>query len=222
MHVLLVEDDLMVGVAIRTALLDASHQVEWVVDVASALEALNRHAYEMLLLDLGLPDGDGIEILDFVRRHGSVRMPVLIQSARNSLSSRLRGLNQGADDYLVKPFDTGELLARMRAVARHRPGSAMPVIGNRLVSLNPTTREAHLPQRRPVRLSQREYSLLRALLVRPGAILSRTQLETRLYDDTEHIDSNAVEFLIHSLRSKLGSQLIRNVRGVGWTVEQAP
>jgi two-component system OmpR family response regulator len=146
---------------------------------------------------------------------------LLIITARDDLNDRLRGLDAGADDYVLKPFAMAELLARMRAVLRRKGGTATPVLGNGIVSLDPVTREAAVHDGPPVQLSHREFSLLQALLARPGAILSRSDLEDRIYGWGEEVESNAVEFLIHALRRKLGSQIIKNVRGAGWLVSKS-
>lgn len=217
MRVLLVEDDTMIAEAIRAALRDAAYAVDWVASGDDALTALAGHGYDLVLLDLGLPQQDGHTVLARLRAGGSA-VPVLIVSARESLDDRLGGLDGGADDYIRKPFEMAELLARMRAVLRRRGGSAAPVLGNGAVTLDPATREATAAGGAPVRLSAREFALLHALLVRPGAILSRAELEERIYGWNEEVESNAVEFLIHSLRRKLGGDVIRNVRGVGWMV----
>jgi len=147
-------------------------------------------------------------------------VPVLIVTARDGLEDRLQGLDGGADDYVLKPFEMAELLARMRAVLRRKGGNAAPILSNGTVSLDPATREATVADGAPVLLSSREFSLLLALLIRPGAILSRSELEDRIYGWGEEIESNVVEFLIHSLRRKLGSEVIKNVRGVGWMVSK--
>jgi two-component system OmpR family response regulator len=172
-----------------------------------------------VLLDLGLPGKDGLAVLTSIRAKDNP-VPLLIITARDTLDDRLRGLDGGADDYVLKPFEMAELLARMRAVLRRKGGSAIPVLGNGVVSLDPATREAAVNRGAPVQLSSREFSLLQALLVRPGAILSRSDLEDRIYGWGNEVESNAVEFLIHALRRKLGSDVIKNIRGVGWMVSK--
>jgi len=216
MRVLLVEDDAMIGEAVGHALMDAGYALDWVRDGAAALGAVATHEYGIVLLDLGLPRKDGVEVLRSIRAHGNP-VAVLIITARDSLEDRIHGLDAGADDYVLKPFAIGELLARMRAVVRRKGGSARVVLSNGVLALDPVTHEV-TQGRQTTRLSAREYSLLEALLVRPGAILSRSVLEDRLYGWGHEVESNAVEFLIHSLRRKLGSDAIRNVRGVGWMV----
>lgn len=216
MRVLLVEDDYMIGNVVQQALRDASYGVDWVVDGDAALHSLACLPYEMVLLDLGLPKRDGMAVLRSIRSSGR-RVPVLLLSARDATEDRVAGLDGGADDYLVKPFQLSELLARMRAVTRRQGPAVGPVLSNGVVTLDPATHEASANDK-PVRLTGREFALLQALLVRPGAILSRADLESRIYGWNEEVESNAVEFLIHSLRRKLGSSAIKNVRGVGWMV----
>lgn len=219
MRVLLVEDDPMIGEAVQEALKDASYAVDWVANGQTALTTLGCQHYGLVLLDLGLPGKDGLEVLDTIRSKDDA-VPLLIITARDGLDDRLRGLDGGADDYVLKPFEMAELLARMRAVLRRKSGNASPVLGNGMVSLDPATREAALKDGAPIQLSNREFALLQALLLRPGAILSRSDLEDRIYGWGEEVESNAVEFLIHALRRKLGGDTIKNVRGVGWMVSK--
>ena len=218
MRVLLVEDDGMIGEAVGQALKDASYAVDWVRDGAAALTAIASQPYGVVLLDLGLPKKDGLEVLRALRLHDNA-VPVVVVTARDALEDRIRGLDSGADDYVLKPFQMGELLARMRAVIRRKGGASGPLLSNGMLTLDPATREVS-SDAITTRLSGKEFSLLQALLVRPGAILSRSELEDRLYGWGEEVDSNAVEFLIHSLRKKLGSDAIKNVRGVGWMVSK--
>lgn len=219
MRVLLVEDDPMIGEAIQDALKDAAYVADWVRDGQTALTALASQHYDMVLLDLGLPGRDGLDVLAAIRSDDNP-VPLLIITARDGLEDRLRGLDGGADDYLPKPFEMAELLARMRAVLRRRSGSAASVLGNGVVSLDLTTKQATVRDGTPVQLSNREFALLQALLTRPGAILSRGELEDRIYGWGEEVESNAVEYLIHALRRKLGKDIIRNVRGLGWMVSK--
>lgn len=219
MRVLLVEDDPMIGEAIQGALKDASYAADWVKDGQTALTTLGCQHYDVVLLDLGLPGKDGLEVLTNIRAKNNP-IPLLIITARDGLDDRLRGLDGGADDYVSKPFQMAELLARMRAVLRRKGGTASPALTNGVVSLDPATKEASINGGSSVQLSNREFSLLQALLVRPGAILSRSELEDRIYGWGEEVESNAVEFLIHALRRKLGSEVIKNVRGVGWMVSK--
>lgn len=219
MRVLLVEDDAMIGEAIHDALKDASYAADWVKNGQTALTTLGSQHYDLVLLDLGLPGKDGLEVLASLRATDNP-VPLLIITARDGLDDRLRGLDGGADDYVLKPFEMAELLARMRAVLRRKGGNATPVLSNGVVSLDPATREAAVNDSAPVQLSSREFALLQVLLSRPGAILSRSDLENRIYGCNEEVESNAVEFLIHALRRKLGSEIIKNVRGVGWMVSK--
>lgn len=219
MRVLLVEDDPMIGDAIQGALKDASYAADWVKDGQTALTTLGCQHYDLVLLDLGLPGKDGLDVLASIRAKDNP-IPLLIITARDGLDDRLRGLDGGADDYVSKPFQMAELLARMRAVLRRKGGTAAPVLSNGVVSLDPATKEASVNGRSPLQLSNREFSLLQALLIRPGAILSRSELEDRIYGWGEEVESNAVEYLIHALRRKLGSEVIKNVRGVGWMVSK--
>ncbi|MFC5475778.1 response regulator transcription factor [Paraherbaspirillum soli] len=218
MRVLLVEDDHMIGEAVEQALKDAAYAVDWVRDGQLALTAIVAQNYDLVLLDLGLPRRNGFEVLAQLRSQENP-VPVLIVTARDAVEDRIRGLDQGADDYVLKPFEMGELLARMRAVMRRKSGSASPLMSNGSLSLDPVTREASF-EGNASRLSAREYSLLQALLMRPGAILSRQELEDRLYGWNEEVESNAVEFLIYSIRKKLGAAAIKNIRGVGWMVSK--
>lgn len=218
MRVLLVEDDRMIGEAVERALREAAYATDWVRDGALAIAAMETHAYDLVLLDLGLPKKDGYEVLAHARSRRD-SLPILIVTARDAVEERVRGLDGGADDYVVKPFEMVELLARMRAVTRRKSVDAHPIISNGFLSLDPATREASFDSA-AVTLTAREFSLLQALMARPGAILSRRDLEDRIYGWNEEVESNAVEFLIHSLRKKLGVASIRNVRGVGWMVSK--
>ncbi len=172
--------------------------------------------YDVILLDLGLPRRSGLDVLRALRARG-VSTPVLIVTARDAISDRVAGLNAGADDYLVKPFDLQELAARMHALARRAEGRAEPVLSYGAISLNPATREVTL-NGEPVRLSAREFSLLSALMARPGKVWSVAQLQERLYSWDDEVGSNTVEVYIHALRKKFGAALIRNIRGVGYVV----
>ena len=218
MRILLVEDDLMIGEAVSVALKDAAYAVDWVKDGAAAGSVLEHGGHQAVLLDLGLPKRDGLEVLRRLRQAGS-RIPVIIITARDGVEERIKGLDFGADDYLVKPFDVNELLARLRAVARRQGGQATPVLANGKVSLDPATRQATCGDAVAV-LSAREFALLHALLLRPGRILTRTELEEHIYGWNEEVESNAVDFLIHAVRRKLGTEVIKNVRGAGWMVEK--
>ena len=216
MRVLLVEDDTMIGESLQVALAANGWSVDWVKDGLLAQSALDDGGYACVLLDLGLPKRDGTEVLRHARAKGDAT-PVLVLTARDGLDERIAGLDLGADDYLVKPYEFRELLARMRAVVRRRDGAAHSVIGTGALQLDLTTREVLVDGERQA-LSQREFALLHALLERTGAILSREQLESRIYGWGEEVTSNAVDVLIHGMRRKLGADAIRNVRGLGWRV----
>ena len=220
MRVLLVEDDRMLGTAVLQALHDASYAVDWVVDGALASAALDTHDYELVLLDLGLPHRDGIDVLRRLRGRGDAT-PVLIITARDSVDQRIEGLDIGADDYLGKPFAVGELLARMRALARRKAGAISSTLTNGIVTLELATKLAVVDTASHT-LSHREFALLQALMLRPGAVLSRAQLEQSIYGWGEEVESNAVDVIIHGLRRKLGADSIRNVRGLGWRVDRDP
>jgi len=216
MRVLLVEDDRMIAEAVRTALQQDGNVVDWMGDGASAAAALASETFDIVLLDLGLPKRGGLEVLREARGRG-IATPVVIITARDDVQSRIAGLDSGADDYVVKPFDLDELAARMRSVLRRGAGRGEPLIEHGGIRLNPATREVSY-RGEPVQLSAREFAVLEALLLRPGTILSRAQLEDRLYGWGGEIESNAVEVYIHSLRRKLDSDTIRTVRGVGYCV----
>jgi DNA-binding response OmpR family regulator len=218
MKVLLAEDDLMIGENIQIALDGEGIAVDWVKDGIAAEAALATQDYDALLLDLGLPGKDGTDVLSSLRARGS-GMPVLVVTARDKVAQRVLGLKIGADDYLVKPFDLEELIARLHALIRRARGGAEPVYRKGEVVINQATRQV-LAAEQQVVLSSREWMILDALIARPGAILSRAQLEERLYGWSGEVESNAVEVYIHGLRKKLGQQFIVNVRGVGYMVEK--
>jgi two-component system response regulator QseB len=220
MRVLVAEDDAMIARGLITALKQTGFAVDWMSDGRSAEAALGTTAFDLVLLDLGLPVRDGIEVLRALRRRGDAT-PVIILTARDEMQSRIAGLDAGADDYIVKPFDLDEVLARIRSVLRRAAGRGDPCIVHGALRLDPVTRTAQRDGV-PVGLSAHEYAVLEALLQRPGAVLSRAQLEDRLYGWDEPIGSNAVEVYIHGLRRKLGSDSIRTVRGVGYLVPKEP
>lgn len=224
MRVLLVEDDPMIAQAVKGALADEMYTVEHVANGRDALMMLSVNEYGFVLLDLGLPGLDGMTVLRTLRENaeGSKKnVPVIILTARDGLDDRLEGLDAGADDYLVKPFHISELLARIRAVLRRKNQTTENALSNGIVTLDVREKTAILASdTNPVILSRREYTLLAALLARPGTILSRRKIEERIYEPGEEPESNAVEYLIHSLRKKLGSNVIKNVRGLGWMVEK--
>jgi two-component system OmpR family response regulator len=209
----------MVGAAIVQALKDAAYAVDWVTDGEAAIDAAEAETYDLALLDLGLPSPDGFSVLRHFRKVQQ-QLPVIIVTARDGVDDRIVGLDLGADDYLVKPFEVRELLARMRAILRRQGSGASPILTNGIVSLNPATREAAVGDQ-TCRLTAREFALLRALLAHPGVILSRESLERQIYGWNEEVESNAVEFLIHAIRKKLGAATIRNVRGAGWMVDRS-
>jgi two-component system, OmpR family, response regulator len=216
MRVLLVEDDAMIGEAVLDVLRAEHYAVDWVRDGAMADTALPSETYDLVLLDLGLPKRDGLEVLRSLRaRHSTV--PVLVATARDAVGDRVAGLDAGADDYVVKPYDTDELLARVRALIRRSAGRGEPVFSHKGVTLNPATREAAVDGE-PVTLSAREWAVLEPMLARPGVVFSRAQLEEKLYGWKDDISSNAVEVYVHGLRKKLGSELIQTVRGLGYVV----
>jgi two-component system OmpR family response regulator len=219
MRILVVEDDRMIGEALQGSLRDAANAADWVRDAEAAWHALLGQAYDLVLLDLGLPGQDGLQLLRRMRAAGRAE-PVIIVTARDALDSRVEGLDAGADDYLVKPFEMPELQARMRAVARRQGGHGTPLLGNGCIWLDPAGHTAGRQGGAGLRLSNREFALLHALLARPGAILSKTQLEEQIYGWGEEVESNVVDFLIHAIRRKLGADAILNVRGVGWRVSK--
>ena len=219
MRLLLAEDDPMIGAGIERGLRQDGFTVDWVRDGRAAEIALEQNVHDLLLLDLGLPRKDGLDVLASMRRRGDAR-PVLILTARDAMADRVAGLDAGADDYVVKPFDLTELAARIRALARRGSGRAESVIRHGRIELDPAKREVRVDGE-PVALSPREFALLAALIARPGAVLSRAQLEEKLYGWSDPIESNAVDVHLHSLRKKLGADAIRNVRGVGWALAAA-
>lgn len=220
MRLLLVEDDLMIGAGVRKGLRQDGFSVDWAQDGRAVTAALGNAVYDMLLLDLGLPGKDGLQILKTVRQQGN-RLPILILTARDAVSDRVHGLDAGADDYLVKPFDLDELGARIRALLRRQSGRVEPVIRLGDLTLNPATREVLLKET-PLSLSAREYALLEALADRPGVVFSLAQLEEKIYGWEEEIESNTIEVYIHALRKKLGANFIKNVRGVGYMIPKKP
>jgi two-component system response regulator QseB len=215
-RVLLVEDDGMIGHGLQTALRQSGFAVDWVRDGQSASNGLRTQVFDLTLLDLGLPQRDGLEVLRELRQRGDAT-PVIILTARDEIKSRIAGLDAGADDYIVKPFDLDELMARIRSVLRRAAGRGDPGIQHGDLRLDPVTRTVEHAGV-PVAVSAHEYSVLEALLQRPGAVLSRAQLEDRLYGWDEPIGSNAVEVYVHGLRRKLGADTIRTLRGVGYFV----
>jgi two-component system, OmpR family, response regulator QseB len=226
MRLLLVEDDRMIGEGLRAALRLEGHAVDWVRDAAAARATLASERFDLVLLDLGLPAGggptggltggptDGLGVLHELRARRDTT-PVIVLTARDAPGDRVKGLDTGADDYLVKPFEFDELHARIRAVLRRHGGRAEPLLAHAGVTLDPATRQV-TQNGAAVLLSAREFAVLEALMQRPGAVLSRAQLEDRLYGWGEEIESNAVSVYVHQLRRKLGAEYIRNMRGVGY------
>jgi two-component system response regulator QseB len=216
MRLLLVEDDAMIGEAVQRGLRTLAFTVDWIREGENALPALRQTEYDLLVLDLGLPGRNGLDILREVRG-AAISLPVLILTARGEVSHKVAGLDAGADDYLVKPFDLAELAARARALLRRRSGRAQPLIEHLGVTLDPAAHRVTF-ESRDVALSAREYAILAALMERPGSILSRQQLEERLYGWNEEIESNAIEVHIHALRRKLSTNFIQTVRGLGYRI----
>lgn len=218
MRVLLVEDDELIGKAVKKALNNSSSMVDWVQDGDMALSTLRLEEYSLVLLDIGLPKISGLEVLQEIR-NSKKNVPVIIITARDSIEDKIIGLDTGADDYLVKPFSIDELHARIRAVVRRNNGIANPVISNSYLDLDPSTWEVTKDDV-VVTLSTREFALLHSLMLRPGTIFSRNKLEEIIYGIEEEVASNAIEFIIHGLRKKLGKDVIKNIRGAGWMVNK--
>jgi DNA-binding response OmpR family regulator len=216
MRILLAEDDNMIGAAVRDSLHQDGYAVDWLRDGLRADAALATGHYDLILLDLGLPGKDGLDLLRGLRRRRNTA-PVIVITARDAIESRIAGLDAGADDYIVKPFDLDELAARIRSALRRSAGRAEPDIAIGGVRINLAQRQV-LREGAPVTLSAREYAIVEALALRPGAILSRAQLEERMYGWGEEVESNTVEVHIHAIRRKLGADFIRNVRGVGYYI----
>lgn len=221
MRILVVEDDRLIGKAVADNLAHESHAVDWIDNGQDALEAAFDVPYDCILLDLGLPKVDGVQVLNSWRKR-KLKTPVIIITARDALDDRVAGLDKGADDYIVKPFEMSELMARIRAVTRRATGNAADsLLSNGKVVLNPVTHEVTVNREGKevqVTLTPREFALLEALMLRPGAVLSRDALEQRIYSWDDEIESNAVEYIIHTLRKKIGNDVVKNIRGVGWKV----
>jgi len=220
MKLLLAEDDLQIGEGLKLGLSTFGFQVDWVRQGQQALAALRDGSYDLMVLDLGLPDMDGMDVLRDCQRLRR-RPPTLILSARHLSADRVLGLNLGADDFLVKPFDFDELLARLHALHRRTLGRHDPVLRVGGLNIDPLRREVTLDQL-PVALSPREFDVLLALAEQPGAVRSATWLESRLYSWGEEVASNAVQVHLHHLRKKLGEGWIHNVRGIGYKLQEVP
>ena len=216
MRVLLVEDDPMIGRNLSIGLKEAGMTVDWFQDGIEGLAAAETGHHAVILLDLGLPRKSGIDLLKSLRNRGN-DTPLLIITARDAIESRVAGLDHGADDYLVKPFEVPELLARMRALLRRRAGRSTLRLNTRDAELDTGTHEFSYGGRTEI-LPAREYALMQALMQRPGHILSRTQIEEQIYGWGEEVESNAVEVLIYSIRRKFDKGVILNIRGAGWMV----
>ncbi|MFT3906845.1 MAG: response regulator [Steroidobacteraceae bacterium] len=216
MRILLVEDDAMLGKAVSTGLSQLGNAVDWVHDGRSAIEAAHANEYHAMVLDLGLPRADGMEVLSRLRRNGW-SVPVIIITARDSVQDRVGGLDGGADDFIVKPFDMGELGARLRAVVRRGAGRTQALLEHGPLALDSAGRVVTLDGQ-PVQLTPREFTLLQQLLEHRGQVLSRAQLEENMYSWAQEIESNAIEVHVHHLRRKLGKDLIRTVHGLGYTI----
>ena len=218
MRLLLVEDDAPLGDGIRVGLRQAGYTVDWCKDGRAAQRALESETYALMVLDIGLPLLSGLDLLKWLRQKEE-GLPVLILTARDTVADRVKGLDSGADDYLVKPFDLEELAARIRALLRRHGGRAVPLIRHDKLTLDPAAHTVTLDDR-PVDLAPREFAILHALLENAGRVLSRERLEQSLYGWGEEVESNAVEVHIHHLRRKLGASLIRTIRGVGYVIEK--
>lgn len=216
MRVLLVEDDEMIGESLSDALQDEAYIVDWVKDGRQAILTLKVQPYDIILLDLGLPEVDGMGVLTAIR-HADIKTPVLIITARDEVQDRIAGLDSGADDYVVKPFELGEVFARMRVLIRRAQGQADNLLSVGNVQLD-TTHKRVLMDDSPVDLTAKEYMLLTVFMLSPEKVRSKTELEDSLYGWGGEVESNAVEFLIHSLRKKIGQHRIKNVRGLGWYI----
>ncbi len=220
MRLLLVEDDPMIGESLVDGLHGESYAVDWVRDGREAGLALDGFGYDLMLLDLGLPGMQGMDVLRAARQRGA-DLPVLIITARDGTPARVAGLDAGADDYLVKPFDLDELLARLRALLRRRSGRTRSVIGHGGVMLDLASHEATFDGV-PVKLARREFSVLRALLDIPGKVITKSQFEEKLYGWDSEVESNTVDVYIYQLRKKFGARFIQTVRGVGYKIRVAP
>lgn len=219
MRVLLVEDDLMIGESLSDALQDEAYTVDWVKNGRQAILTLKVQPYDIVLLDLGLPEIDGMGVLTTIR-DAKIDTPVLIITARDEVKDRIAGLDLGADDYVVKPFELGEVFARMRVLIRRAQGKANNQISVGNLNLD-TAQKRVVMDSNPVDLTAKEYMLLTTFMLSPEKVMSKTELEDSLYGWGGEVESNAIEFLIHSLRKKVGQQRIKNVRGLGWYISNS-
>ncbi|HEY0720816.1 MAG TPA: response regulator [Gammaproteobacteria bacterium] len=220
MRVLLVEDDALLGDGLRAGLAQDGYTVDWLREGNSAEAALRSESYDLAVLDINLPGRSGLQLLKDLRSSGNA-LPVLLLTARDTIADRVAGLDSGADDYLVKPFDLDELLARLRALLRRRGGRATPELRHGDLLLDPAAHSVTLAGA-PVEISPREFAVLQLLLENRGKVLSRSRLEEGLYSWQSEVESNAVEVYIHHLRKKLGQSLIRTIRGAGYIIDKAP
>lgn len=219
MRVLLVEDDLLIGESLQESLQDETYVVDWVKDGRDAILTVKVQEYDLILLDLGLPEVDGMSVLETMRS-ANITTPVLILTARDQLTDRIKGLDAGADDYVTKPFELGELLARMRVLARRSQGNS----NNNIVVADLELDTANKRLKRAgenIELTAKEYKLLSTFMSAPEKVFSKSSLEDSIYDWSAGVESNAVEFLIHALRKKVGQKRIKNVRGMGWYISEA-
>lgn len=219
MRVLLVEDDELLGEGLRKGLIQDGYTVDWIKEGGHAEEALKTEKFDLVVLDLGLPKMSGLTVLQKLRERGDAT-PVLILTARESIEDRVKGLDSGADDYLTKPFDLFELLARLRALQRRFASRAAPLLVHDDISLDPASHTVTF-KNEPINLSRREFALLHALLENAGRVLSREHLTQSLYGWGEEVDSNALEVHVHNLRKRFGQTFIRTVRGIGYTIEKS-
>ena len=219
MRILLVEDDEVLGDAVQIGLSQEKYTADWVKDGYSASLALKNESFDLVILDIGLPQRTGLEVLKELRSAGN-QIPVLILTARDTISDRVQGLDTGADDYLTKPFDMDELVARIRALLRRSSGRASPVLAHGNITLDPASHQVTLDGN-VIELSGREFAILQVLLEFSGKVMSRSRLEEELYGWSSDVESNTVEVYIHHLRKKLGSTLIRTIRGVGYMIDKS-
>ncbi|WP_297447994.1 response regulator [Ferrovum sp.] len=218
MRLLLVEDDPLLGDGLRVGLRQAGYAVDWVEDGQTAKLSLQSENYDLAVLDLGLPKVPGLEVLKWLRAQ-AMTLPVLVLTARDTIPDRVAGLDAGADDYLIKPFDLDELIARLRALSRRGSGLATPLLTHKEISLDPAAHQV-FKNDTLVELSAREFSLLHQLMLNIGRVQTRDQLESRLYGWGEEVESNSIEVHIHHLRKKLGNTLIRTLRGIGYVIDK--